>query len=185
MKSKIYKSVVVLLLSIIAFSVNAQNTVVMKDGSKVSGRVDGIAGGIINITTGGVAKQIKVSDVSSISFDDAGSGGVNTNGQKAVSLSPKEKTIMSGATVVRYLVNERNIIKAPTISNLTRERGTVVINITVDRYGNVISADPATSGSTTTSEYLTTKATQAAQSAKFNADPTAPIPEKGYIIIPF
>jgi hypothetical protein len=184
MKNKISKSVVVLFLSLIAFSVNAQNTVVMKDGSKVSGKVDGIANGVISITTGGVSKQINVSSVSSISFDDAGSGAVNTNGQKAVSLSAKEKTIMAGPTLVRYLVNERNIIKAPTITNLTRERGTVVINVSIDRYGNVISADPTPTGSTTTSEYLITKATQAAQSAKFNADPTAPISEKGYIIIP-
>jgi len=185
MKSIINKSLVVLVLALISLSVNAQNTVVMKSGEKINGKLDGIANGIISFTAGGFTKQIKVSDVTSITFDDAASGSTNLSAQKPVSLSPKEKIIMAGATLVRYLVNERNITKAPTISNLTRERGTVVINIAIDRYGNVTSADPTPTGSTTTSEYLITKATQAAQSAHFNADPTAPITEHGYIIIPF
>ena len=102
-----------------------------------------------------------------------------------VSLSANEKTIAAGSTIVRYLVNERTIAKAPNISNLTRERGTVVVNVTIDRYGLIRSAEPTPNGSTTKSEYLITKAKQAVQSIQFNADKTAPIEEKGYVIIPF
>ena len=184
MKNKISKSVVVLFLSIIAFSVNAQNTVVMKSGIKEEGTVNGIVNGIISFTTNGITKSIKVGDVTSIIFDESGSGSGLSSAQKPVSLSTKEKTIMAGATLVRYYVNERNVTKAPTISNLTRERGTVVVNISIDRYGNITSAEAAPSGSTTTSDYLITKGVQAAQSTRFNPDPTAQITEKGYIIIP-
>src|ERR1017187_911433 len=109
MKNKISKSVVVLFLSIIAFSVNAQNTVVMKSGIKEEGTVNGIVNGIISFTTNGITKSIKVGDVTSIIFDESGSGSGLSSAQKPVSLSTKEKTIMAGATLVRYYVNERNV----------------------------------------------------------------------------
>jgi hypothetical protein len=49
----------------------------------------------------------------------------------------------------------------------------------------VIKAVPGAPGSTSNSEYLKTKAKQAAESAIFNNVPTAPLEQKGYITIAF
>ncbi|MEI6817488.1 MAG: hypothetical protein WCL14_12830 [Bacteroidota bacterium] len=167
----------------------AQNTIVMKSGEKVNCKVDGLANGMINYTSNGTPKKIGTTEVTAIYFDGSSANATEAkpadNGQKTVSLSPKEKTVTAGSTIVRYLVNERTIIKEPTISNLTRERGTIVVNVSIDRYGNIKSAEPTANGSTSKSEYLITKAKQAVQSIKFNADNTAPIEEKGYVIIPY
>jgi hypothetical protein len=184
MKSKIRTSILIGIISLFATISYAQSTVVKRNGDKVTGTIESMNNGIITLTKNGATITIKVSDVSTIMFDDAGSQPTD-NGQKVVSLNPNEKTIAAGSSIVRYLVNERTITKAPTISNLTRERGTVVVTLTIDRYGLVHNAEPTANGSNTTSQYIFTKAKQAAESMQFNADKTAPIEEKGYVIIPF
>jgi hypothetical protein len=184
MKSKIFKVYLLGIFSLFAISSNAQSTIVKRNGDKVTGNIESLNNGIITLTKNGTTMTIKVNDVSTIMFDDATSS-PSDNGQKVVSLNPNEKTIASGSSIVRYLVAERTITKAPTISNLTRERGTVVVTFSIDRYGLVHNAEPTANGSNTTSQYLFTKAKQAAESMQFNADKTAPIEEKGYVIIPF
>ena len=184
MKRKICTVFLVGIISLFATIINGQSTVVKRNGDKVTGNIESLNNGIITLTKNGATMTIKVSDVYTIMFDDAGTQPTD-NGQKVVSLNPNEKTIAAGSSIVRYLVNERTITKAPNISNLTRERGTVVVTLTIDRYGLVHNAQPIANGSNTTSQYLFTKAKQAAESIQFNADKTAPIEEKGYVIIPF
>ncbi len=184
MKSKISISILIAIFAVIATFSYGQSTIVKRNGDKVTGTIESLTNGIITVTKNGAPMTIKVADVSTIMFDDAAAKTAD-NGQKVVSLHDNEKTIVAGSTIVRYLVQERTITKAPNISNLTRERGTIVVNVSIDRYGNIKSAEPTANGSTTTSEYLITKAKQAAQSIQFNADKTAPIEEKGYVIIPF
>lgn len=87
--------------------------------------------------------------------------------------------------MVRYKVADRVISKAPRVDNLTQEKGTVVVDITIDKYGHVMKAIPGAPGSTSNSDYLKTKAKQAAESALFNNVPTAPLEQKGYMIIVF
>ncbi len=65
------------------------------------------------------------------------------------------------------------------------EKGIVVVEITINKYGNVIKAVPGIEGSTTTSNYLFTKAKQAAQSVMFDTGPTMPLEQKGTITITF
>ncbi len=62
--------------------------------------------------------------------------------------------------------------------------GKVVVEITVDQNGNVISAVPGVKGSTTLDEYLLHIAREAALASKFNPDPKSTI-QKGTITYRF
>lgn len=60
-----------------------------------------------------------------------------------------------------------SIVTPPPISKDTQEEGTVVVEITVDRTGKVIKAEPTGRGTNTNSAILKTKARQAALATKF------------------
>ena len=71
----------------------------------------------------------------------------------------------------------------PTYS--IQEEGVVVIEIIVDKDGNVTSAVPILRGSTTQNKYLQDKAVEAAKKAKFNIDKNAAAYQKGTITYKF
>jgi outer membrane biosynthesis protein TonB len=62
----------------------------------------------------------------------------------------------------------RSLLHKPSIDDKSQLTGRVVVNITVDKSGAVVSAIPGGRGSTTTSEYLFGKAKEAAMRAKFS-----------------
>jgi outer membrane biosynthesis protein TonB len=62
----------------------------------------------------------------------------------------------------------RAIVSPPPISKDTKEEGKVVVEITVDKTGKVIKAEPTGRGTNTNSVMLKTKARQAALATKFN-----------------
>jgi TonB family protein len=62
----------------------------------------------------------------------------------------------------------RAIVQPPNMPKDTKEEGKVVVEITVDKNGNVIEANPNGRGTTTSSPMLKTKARQAALATKFN-----------------
>lgn len=62
----------------------------------------------------------------------------------------------------------RAIVNPPTLPKDTKEEGKVVVEITVDKEGNVIEANPNGRGTTTSSAVLKAKARQAALATKFN-----------------
>ncbi|WP_291857768.1 energy transducer TonB [Marinilabilia sp.] len=66
-----------------------------------------------------------------------------------------------------------------------QEEGIVVVEITVDRNGNVVSAEPILKGTTTQNSYLWRVARQAALKAKFNSKGDAPAYQKGTITYHF
>lgn len=66
-----------------------------------------------------------------------------------------------------------------------QEEGKVVVEIVIDRSGNVIKANPGVRGSTTTSTYLLNKAKESALKAKFTANPDAPEEQRGTIVYNF
>lgn len=68
-----------------------------------------------------------------------------------------------------FNLSGRKIFKAPQIEDNSQETGRVVIDITVDKYGNVTNATGPGRGSTTTSGNLYKKAREAAFRAKFSA----------------
>ncbi|MFM9052386.1 MAG: energy transducer TonB [Bacteroidota bacterium] len=67
----------------------------------------------------------------------------------------------------------------------TQETGKVVVDITVDKTGQVVSATPGGRGSTTTSAYLFRLAKEAALKAKFDENPDAADIQRGTITFIF
>ena len=154
----------------------AQHSIVMKNGDKVEGLVTSLNNGVIEIHKNQTISKINLSEVSEIIFDKPGEIATTEIG---------EKSIYAGAYMIRYKVADRIISKPPRIDNLTQKRGTVVVAVSINKYGNVVKATPGAPGSTTSDEYLLTKAKQGAESAIFNNVPTAPLEQTGYITIPF
>jgi hypothetical protein len=150
---------------------NAQHTVIMKDGSKLNGELQSIQNNTVTFFYKGSNITFNVGEISSIQFDGAvgGASSVNT-------------TTTKGAT---YVMPGRKLTRQPKIDNLTMEKGIVVVNITIDKYGNVLKSEPGADGTTTTSTYLLTKADQAAKSAMFDGGTTFPLQQKGTITITF
>lgn len=182
------KNTFTLLVScILSLNLCAQHTLVLKSGEKMNGKVASITNGVISFDFKGNNMKFNVSEVRSILFDE---GATTTSAQSSgvsgtFSGEPGEKSVTANNAVVRYKVADRTIAKPPVINNLTQEKGTVVVSITIDKYGHVRKATPGAEGSTTKSDYLLTKAKQAAESALFNNVPNAPLEQTGYMVIVF
>ena len=159
----------------------SQHTLLLKSGEKMQGKVISLSAGVITFDVNGSSKKYAVEDVNSISFGESQG---KASGSKLPS-EPGEKSVTANNTVVRYKVADRTITRPPKVDNLTQEKGTVVVNVTIDKYGSVRKAVPGAEGSTTKSEYLMTKAKQAAESALFDKVPNAPLEQTGYIVIVF
>ena len=80
-------------------------------------------------------------------------------------------------------IKDRKLERNPRVSIGTEDRGTVVVKVVVDRYGNILSAEPGQSGSTTSNKYLYTKAQTAAKTAKFDENLKGPLKTEGTITI--
>ena len=169
-----------------AFVLNgfSQNVIQMKSGEKLNGQVKSLNNGVVDFLFKGAVKKINVSDIYSINFGEAGESIVGET-RSSTPHEAGEKQVNAGSYMVRYKVADRTISKPPKIDNLTQEKGTVVVEISIDKYGHVMKATPGAPGSTTSSEYLKTKAMQAAQSTIFDNVPTAPLEQKGYMVIVF
>ncbi|HRS39567.1 MAG TPA: hypothetical protein P5565_08500 [Bacteroidia bacterium] len=164
--------------------VQGQHVVTMKSGEKMSGKVESIQNETLEFLYKGNKMNFPLADLYSINFAEQSS----LTAGESTSSAPREvgeKQVTSGSYLVRYKVADRIVAKPPRIDNLTQEKGTVVVDVTIDKYGHVMKAIPGAPGSTTNSEYLKTKAKQAAESALFNNVPTAPLEQKGYMIISF
>jgi hypothetical protein len=161
----------------------AQHTVVLKNGKTMTGKVVSLVNGVIQLDHNQTISTVKVSEISAIKFSEDGNYSSSASSQKNDEVGEKE--MVTGDSFVRYKVADRNLVKAPRVDNMTQKKGTVVVSITIDKYGNVTKAIPGAAGSSTTDDYLFTKARQAAESAKFDNVPTAPLAQTGYIIINF
>ncbi|MCC6252848.1 MAG: hypothetical protein IT238_10335 [Bacteroidia bacterium] len=103
----------------------------------------------------------------------------------AQSTTDEVQKIKVGNYEVTYSMKGRLIKNQPHVEIMTEEHGTVVVDVTIDKYGHVISATPGAKGTTTDSKYLHTKAKQCAQSALFDSKPTSPIKTQGTFTITF
>lgn len=169
---------------LLGFNVFSQQIIQLKSGEKMNGQVKSLNNGVVEFLYKGSTKKINVSEIYTISFGETGESMVGES-KAAVQREVGEKQITAGSYMVRYKVADRTISKPPKIDNLTDEKGTVVVDIAINKYGHVMKATPGAPGSTTNSEYLKTKAMQAAQSTIFNNVPTAPLEQKGYMVIVF
>ena len=170
------KNIYLVLLILLPFTGICQHTITLKSGEKMAGEVQSIKDGILSFAFKGNPMTFKIVEVSSIVFDQS----AGTETKPAAS-----NTTLSGTNGVSFLMNGRKMTKQPTISNLTMEKGIVVVDVTINKYGNVIKAEPGAEGTTTTSQYLLTKGKQAAESAQFDTGPTMPLQQKGAITIIF
>ncbi|MFM2207246.1 MAG: hypothetical protein RL213_1221 [Bacteroidota bacterium] len=168
-----------------AVSLHAQHVVSLKTGEKLSGKVQSLSNGVVDFLFQGNVMKLRVDEIYSINFADQAT---SMNGGVSSSSAPREageKQVTADNYLVRYKVADRTVVKPPKIDNLTQKKGTVVVDITIDKYGSVRKAVPGMPGTTTSDEYLKTKARQAAESTLFDNVPTAPTEQKGYMIIVF
>lgn len=158
-----------------------QHTVTMRSGTTQQGYVVEIQGGVLKLDADGGMQSIKVSDISMINFgsgDASGAGGSNEIPEKmAVSADGNYK--------IKYRMKERTIVKPPRMALGTQDKGIVVVNVTIDKYGNVQSARSGADGTNTDNDYLLTKAKQFAEEIKFDKVPTAPLETRGTVTFTF
>lgn len=109
---------------------------------------------------------------------DAGSidGSLNSNSSAGSGL---------GDSGVKWSLAGRKMVVAPKIKDTSQKTGVVVINITVDKNGNVTNASGPGRGSTTSDNSLVSKAKTAALQTKFNSSSTGTVLQKGTITFTF
>lgn len=90
-----------------------------------------------------------------------------------------------GGNGISHSFSDRNLLSAPQIIDNSQDEGKVVVDIVVDRNGNVIKATPGAIGSTTNSSHLFRKAKDAALKTKFSPNPTAPAEQYGKLTFVF
>lgn len=126
-------------------------------------------------------KRIALRDVSSIFFDEY----VPYDGSLKEDTPKKQMKSADGNYTVQYQIKDRNMIQAPKLSNATQKRGLVVVEVLVNRSGTVMKVKSGVTGSTTSDEYLLTKAEYACKGIKFDEHMTGPLETKGLIFIQY
>lgn len=91
----------------------------------------------------------------------------------------------TGTEGVSYDLAGRQARSLPKPKYDIQSEGIVVVEVTVDRNGNVTKATPGVRGSTTLEEYFLRVAREAALTAKFDRKPDAPVIQKGTITYHF
>lgn len=121
-----------------------------------------------------VTRQLEkeIPDLSKIKMPEQVTEGMDPDSIKNV--------IYTGDSNIEYNLDNRYHLRLPIPIYLARGGGTVVVDISVNRQGRVISATPRQSGSVSDQQvYLYAQA--AAQRTVFNTDATAPNPQQGTI----
>ncbi len=90
-----------------------------------------------------------------------------------------------GKGPIRYSLSGRRVAKKPIISTNSNDVGIVVVNITVDRNGNVTKAEPGARGTTTLNLDKLKVAKQAALDTKFSPKPDGPEEQFGTMTVSF
>ncbi len=161
-------------ITLSGYLLHAQHTLVLKSGEKMNGTLQTVKDGTLSFLFKGNAMNFKMEEVSAILLD------AKTEDAKPVAASSD-----AGTRGVSFVMPGRTLVKQPKIDNLTMEKGIVVVSLTIDKEGNVIKAEPGAEGTTTTSNYLLTKAMQAARTVQFDKCPKCPLQSQGSITITF
>lgn len=171
---------ILFLLFIFSIPVFAQHSVHLKSGVTVTGFVTGITSGVLSLDADGKMMNYKIDEIKSIDFNAE-----KSNATESVAMEQKF-TSSDGVYIVKYRMKGRTVVKPCKIIIGTQDRGTVVVDVNIDKYGNVITATPGAPGSSTTNDsYLFTKAQKFAQEIKFDNVPTAPLDTKGTVTFTF
>ena len=148
------------------------------------------------------AEQQKIAEINSRASNAFGSGGAGDDASKStgegVSFPGGNQGSPNGSANssnygdgggdgkgISYSLAGRSAQSLPKPYYPGNEEGIVVVQVTVDKYGKVTSADPGARGSTTYNAQLLAAAKKAALKARFNVDETAPAFQKGTITYHF
>ena len=170
-----------LLILLAAFTapVIAQHTLIFNDGEKVRGEMQFMNGTTVKFYHGQRAEEFEITTVRTIHLFDE-------KAEKKESATHLRKTFKDGFNKINYQMEGRTMTKFPKIQLGSVEEGVVVVDVMIDKYGNVKSAEPGASGTKTSNDtYLFTKAKSACQGAKFNSNPVAPISTRGKVWVEF
>ncbi len=113
-----------------------------------------------------------------------GTGG-QTGNQGSPEGSVDSDSYALGTGGISFDLEGRGSVSLPKPELNYQKQGIVVVEITVDRQGNVTNVNPGVKGSTTLDTYLLNAARSAALKSKFTARPDAPFHQKGYITYHF
>lgn len=91
----------------------------------------------------------------------------------------------SGTGGTGYGLSGRSLKSSDKFVQQCNEQGTVVVEIEVDRSGNVVKTTPGVKGSTNTAQCLLEAASKTAKSYKWNADSEAPTRQIGFVVVNF
>jgi len=164
------------LLPAIAFT---QHTLIQKDGTHLKGELTWVKDNRITFFTGGRPLDMDMSTVRTIHFYDS-------DAKPDPIMSETRKVFNNGSDRIEYIMDGRTMTKFPKIVIGNEAKGVVVVDVAIDKYGNVLSAEPGAEGSQTTDDkYLFYKAKFACQEAKFDTFPTAPLRTEGKIFVVF
>lgn len=172
----------ILLMAGISKVSEAQHTLILKSGERMNGELTEYSSGKVTFNFKGSAMKFELDEISAIMFGDkqqtSGAVSVYTDDNPGAKVSADTKGVF-------YTMPGRILVRQPTVNNLTEKRGVVVVEIAIDKYGNIIDANPGAEGTTTNDTYLHTKAKQAAESAKFDENMVKPLKETGTMTITF
>ena len=96
-----------------------------------------------------------------------------------------EQFFTAGKYKIKYFLEGRKVTKAPKLDILTADKGLIVVEFQIDKYGNVTSASAVKEIGTTDNIYLSTKAKQAAETTHFDTNQTSPLKQKGKMYFEF
>ena len=113
-----------------------------------------------------------------------GTGGGNGPGNGPGS-GPGNGPGSGGGSGGGYSLGNRKVLSKPSPNYTCQEQGKVVVQITVDRNGNTISATPGVQGTTNTARCLLDQAKIAAMNTKWQPDSNASEKQVGKIIYTF
>lgn len=113
-------------------------------------------------------------------------GGTGNQGGLTGSENATDHSLGTGSgTGTSFSLIGRNPLSLPTPDIETQKEGKVVVEIKVDREGNIVSAVPGVKGSTTLDSYLCNVAKNYALRSKFDSKPDAPYNQIGTITYVF
>jgi len=114
-----------------------------------------------------------------------GNQGVPTGDSNSDNYGPGGSGSGSKGSGVSFSLSGRTASSLPKPKYPGNDEGVVVVKVTVDKFGNVTTAEPGKSGTTISDTKFWEEAKQAALKAKFNSDDNAPAFQQGTITYKF
>jgi TonB family protein len=132
-----------------------------------------------------ISKQMAKGDENSQSTSDGNTGGTGNQGDVNGDPNAGNYTGSGKGEGVSFSLAGRNYLTLPEPEYMKQESGYIVVEVIVDRTGNVVDAIPGKKGTTITDNKLMEAARKAALKAKFDTKADAPPRQTGTITYHF